>query len=57
MEFKVNRHLSKKILKNEKNEKKKSESVKLLRYMDEFFFPTNNFSPRESCKLYLIAKV
>ena len=37
MEFKVNRHLSKKILKNEKNEKKKSESVKLLRYMDEFF--------------------
>ena len=37
MEFKVNRHLSKKIKKNEKNEKKKSESVKPLRCMDEFF--------------------
>ena len=53
---KVNRHLSKKMEKNKKNEKKKSKSVKSLRYMHEFFFPTNYFSLLESCQLYIIAK-
>ena len=48
---KVNRHLSKKIQKTKKNEKKRSKSVKSLRYMDGFFFPTN-----ESYQLYIIAK-
>ena len=36
--------------------KKKSKSVKSLRYMDEFFFPTNDFSPLECCHLYINAK-
>ena len=36
---KVNRHLSKKIQKTKKNEKKRSKSVKSLRYKDGFFFP------------------
>ena len=31
-------HLSKEIKKKENNEKKKSKSVKSLRYMDEFLF-------------------
>ena len=42
--------------KERKNVKKKSKSVKSLRHMDEFFFPTNDFSLLESCQLYLIAK-
>ena len=39
-----------------KNEKKKSESVKSVRYMVERFFRTNNFSVFESCYLHIIAK-
>ena len=35
---------------------KKSKSVKSLKYMDEVFFPTNDFSRLESCQLYMIAK-
>ena len=31
-------------------------SVKFLKYMDEFFFHTNDFPLLESCQLYMIAK-
>ena len=37
-----------------KNEKKKSKSVKSLRYID--VISTNDFSLLESCQLYIIAK-
>ena len=42
-----------------KNEKKKSKSVKSLRYMPEFFsrlYPTNDYLLLENCQLYIIAK-
>ena len=42
--------------KKRKKMKKKSKSVKSLSYMDESFFPTNDFSLRESCQRYIIAK-
>ena len=42
--------------KKEKHEKNKSNTVKSLRYVDDFFFLTNDFSLLEGCLLYLIAK-
>ena len=41
--------------KKERKRKKKSKSVKSLRYMNEFFFPTNDFSLLESCHRYINA--
>ena len=41
------------MMKNEKNLKKKSKSVKSLRFMDDFF---PDFSLLESCQPYIIAK-
>ena len=38
-----------------KSVKKKSKSLKSLKYMDEYFFPTNDFSLLESCQLYITA--
>ena len=42
--------------KKKKSEKKKSKSAKSLRYMGEFFSPTNDFSILDSCQLYIIVK-
>ena len=54
---KVNRYLSKKMKEKWKTiEKKKSKSVKSVRYMDEFFCRTNDFWLLKSCYLYIIAK-
>ena len=37
--------------KNKWKKKKKSKSVKSMRYMDEFFFPTNDLLLLVSCQL------
>ena len=42
-------------MKKEISAYKKSKSVKSLKYMDEVFFPTNDFSQLESCQLYMTA--
>ena len=54
---KVNRYLPKKMKEKWKAiEKKKSKSVKSVRYMDELFCRTNDFWLLKSCYLYIIAK-
>ena len=49
---KVHRHLSKKVT-QAFVKKKKILTVKSLRYMDEVFFPTNDFLLLESYRLYI----
>ena len=51
---KLSVYLSNKVEKKGNKMKKKTKSVTSLRFMDDFFFPTNDFSLLESCQLHII---